>query len=394
MRGALCAASGLSGLWLLQGTSGDYGHGRSVSGLGRSTKPRAQHSCMRIAVDVMGGDHGCGVVIEGALRALHADKRITALFLVGDKSEIHSALPRGGFRDHRVRVVHASEVLTMEDKPAAAVRRKKDCSIVRAVELVNENRADAVVSVGNTGGIFAAATFRMGRIPGVDRGGIAAVIPTPEHHFVLLDSGANVECKPIHLAHYAVMGSIYSREVLGCENPRVGILSIGTEDTKGNDLTLQAFKLCKQLEINFLGNVEGHDLFQNHVDVVVCDGFVGNIVLKSCESLALAMFSMLKRELTANPGRQLGALLAQNAFRAIRRRMDPEVYGGAPLLGFNGAVLKAHASARERAIASAIRVTTENLQHQVNELIAQEIARANQHLAGAEVVSAPVLAEP
>ncbi len=269
----------------------------------------------------------------------------------------------------------------MDDKPVAAVRRKKDCSVVRAVELVHEGKADAVVSVGNTGGLFAAATFKLGRIPGVDRGGIASIIPTPDHHFVLLDSGANIECKPIHLAHYAVMGSIYSREILGCKNPRVGILSIGTEDSKGNELTLEAFKLCKLLDINFLGNVEGHDLFKNHVDVVVCDGFVGNIVLKSCESLALAMFFMLKRELTANPQRQLGALLAKNAFRAIRRRMDPEVYGGAPLLGFNGAVLKAHGSARERAIASAIRVTTENLQHQVNQRIAVEISRASERLA-------------
>ena len=339
---------------------------------------------MRIAVDVMGGDHGCGVVIEGAMRAIQADKRITCLFLVGDKAQIHAALPPGGFRDHRVRVIHASEVLTMDDKPAASVRRKKDSSIVRAVELVHEARADAVVSLGNTGGIFAAATFRLGRIPGVDRGGIATVIPTPDHHFVLLDSGANVECKPVHLAHYAVMGTIYSREVLGCRNPRVGILSIGTEDSKGNDLTLEAFKLCKQLELNFLGNIEGHDLFENHVDVVICDGFVGNIVLKTCESLALAMFSMLKRELTASPQRQLGALLAQNAFRAIRRRMDPEVYGGAPLLGFSGAVMKAHGSARERAIASALRVTTENLQHKVNQLIAQEIALANERLGLAE----------
>jgi len=339
---------------------------------------------MRIAVDVMGGDHGCGVVIEGALRAIRDDKRITALFLVGRRSDIHSALPSGGFRDHRVRVIHASEVLTMEDKPAAAVRRKKDCSIVRAVELVHQGKADAVVSLGNTGGIFAAATFRLGRIPGLDRGGIATIIPTPDHHFVLLDSGANVESKPLHLAHYAVMGSIYSREILGCKKPRVGILSIGTEDSKGNELSLEAFRLCKQLDLNFIGNVEGHDLFRNHVDVVVCDGFVGNIVLKTCESLALAMFSMLKRELTANPQRQLGALLAQNAFRAIRRRMDPEVYGGAPLLGFNGAVLKAHGSARERAIASAIRVTTENLQHHVNCLITQEIARANEQLAALE----------
>ena len=195
--------------------------------------------------------------------------------------EIHAALPQGGFRDHRVRVVHASEVLTMADKPAAALRKKKDCSIVRAVELVHEGKADAVISLGNTGGIFAAATFKLGRIPGVDRGGIAAVIPTPDHAFVLLDAGANIECKPIHLAHYAIMGSIYSREMLGYKNPRVGILSIGTEEGKGNELTLEAFKLCKQLDLNFIGNVEGHDLFRNHVDVVVCDGFVGNIVLKT-----------------------------------------------------------------------------------------------------------------
>ncbi len=335
---------------------------------------------MRIAVDAMGGDHGCGVVIEGAIKALKADRRISALFLVGNRSEIHAALPRGGFRDHRMRVVHASEVLTMDDKPASAVRRKKDSSIVRAIELVHEGKADAVVSLGNTGGIFAAATFKLGRIPGVDRGGIATIIPTPDQHFVLLDSGANIECKPLHLAHYAVMGSIYSREILGCTNPRVGLLSIGTEESKGNDLTLQAFKLCKKLDVNFIGNVEGHDLFKNHVEVVICDGFVGNIVLKSCESLALAMFSLLKRELTANPGRQLGALLAKNAFRAIRRRMDPEVYGGAPLLGFNGNVLKAHGSARERAVASAIRDTVESIRHNVHGLIGDEIARANERL--------------
>jgi glycerol-3-phosphate acyltransferase PlsX len=252
------------------------------------------------------------------------------------------------------------------------------------VELVHENKADALVSLGNTGGIFAAATFKLGRLPGVDRGGIATIIPTPEHHFVLLDSGANIECKPLHLAQYAVMGSVYSRAILKCQSPRVGILSIGSEDSKGNELTLEAFRLCKQLDLNFIGNVEGHDLFENRVDVVVCDGFVGNIVLKSCESLAVAIFGMLKRELTASARRKLGALLAHNAFRAIRRRMDPEVYGGAPLLGFNGTVLKAHGSARERAISSAIRVTTETLQHQVNQSISQQIAGANERLAAAE----------
>ena len=314
------------------------------------------------------------MVIEGARRALEADPRITTLYLVGNQTAIDAALPSRGFRDHRMRVIHASEVLTMEDKPATAVRRKKDCSIARAVELVHAGKADAVVSLGNTGGIFAAATFKLGRIPGVDRGGIATVIPTPDNEFVLLDSGANIECKPIHLAHYAVMGSIYSREILGYKNPRVGILSIGTEENKGNELTLEAFKLCKQLDLNFIGNVEGHDLFKSRVDVVVCDGFVGNIVLKTCESLAVGIFTMLRRELKANLGRKLGALLAQNAFRTIRKRMDPEAYGGAPLLGFNGVVMKAYGSARERAIANAIRVTCDMLQHRVHTTIAEQIA--------------------
>jgi len=335
---------------------------------------------MRIAVDVMGGDHGCGTVIAGVKLALEADKKISTIYLVGDQAAIHAALPPRGFRDHRVRVVHASEVVEMDDKPVNALRRKKDSSIGRAAELVADGKADALVSLGHTGGIFTAATFKVGRIPGVDRGCLATIIPRQGNEFVLLDVGANIECKPLHLAHFAVMGSIYSREVLGRKRPRVGILSIGTEDSKGNELTLEAFKLCKQLDINFIGNVEGHDLFKDHVDVVVCDGFVGNIVLKTSESLAVAMFSMLKRELMSNPKRQIGAYLAQNAFGAIRRRMDPEVYGGAPLLGFKATVLKAHGAAHERAVASAVRVATETVQHQVNQIIAREIARANQTL--------------
>lgn len=344
---------------------------------------------MRIAVDVMGGDHGCGVVIEGAKRALESEAAIAALYLVGDEGEIRKALPSGGLQDSRAHIVHASEVLTMEDKPASAVRKKKDCSIVRAMQLVREGKANAVVSPGNTGGIFAAATFGLGRVSGVDRGAIAAVIPTPKSGFVLLDAGANIECKPFHLAQFAVMGRIYSREILGCKTPRVGILSIGTEETKGNELTLEAFKLCKKLDLNFVGNVEGHDLFEDNVDVVVCDGFVGNIVLKTCESLAKGLFAMLKGELAANAKRKIGALLARNAFRAIKRRVDPDVFGGAPLLGFNGAIMKAHGSAREKAIANAIRVTAKNLQQHVNQSIAQEIAAANERLAGLEPSPGP-----
>jgi glycerol-3-phosphate acyltransferase PlsX len=346
---------------------------------------------MRIAVDVMGGDHGCAVVVEGVRRALETDSKISTLFLVGDQAEIESALGATGCQDLRVQIVHASEVVTMDDKPVNALRKKKDSSIARGAELVHDGQADAVVSLGNTGGIFTAATFKLGRIPGVDRGCIATVIPRQENEFVLLDAGANIECKPLHLAQFAVMGNVYSREVLGRKKPRVGILSIGTEDSKGNELTLGAFKLCRQLDLNFIGNVEGHDLFKDHVDVVVCDGFVGNIVLKTCESLAVGMISMLKRELMRNPKRQLGALLAKNAFHAIRRRMDPEVYGGAPLLGFNGMVFKAHGSARERAIASALRVTAEAVQHHVNEIIAREMAQANEKLAAAEI-SVPVSA--
>jgi len=214
----------------------------------------------------------------------------------------------------------------------------------------------------------------------VDRGGIATVIPTPDRQFVLLDAGANIECTPVNLLQYAVMGSVYAREALGYSSPRVGILSIGTEDGKGNELTLAAFKLCKKVDINFVGNVEGHDLFRDAVDVVVCDGFLGNIVLKTIESLAMAMFSFMKRELTRSVKRELGALLAQNAFRTIKARMDPEVYGGAPLLGFSGIVMKAHGSAREKAIANAIRVTQDTVKHKVNQVLAAEIERANQQL--------------
>jgi glycerol-3-phosphate acyltransferase PlsX len=313
-------------------------------------------------------------------RALEEQKDISTIYLVGNKADIHAALPPRGFRDHRVRIIHTTEVVEMEDKPVVALRKKKDSSIARAAELVSEGKADALISLGNTGGIFAAGTFKVGRIPGVDRGCIATVIPRHDSEFVLLDAGANIECKPLHLAQFAVMGNVYSREILKRKNPRVGILSIGTEDNKGNELTLEAFRLCKKLDFNFIGNVEGHDLFKDHVDVVVCDGFVGNIVLKTCESLAVGMFSMLKRELMHNTQRKLGAYLAKGAFHSIRRRMDPEIYGGAPLLGFNGLVFKAHASARERAVTSAIRVTVNAVKTQINQIIARDIAAANKIL--------------
>ncbi|MBM3839173.1 MAG: phosphate acyltransferase PlsX [Verrucomicrobia bacterium] len=336
---------------------------------------------MRIAVDVMGGDHGHGVVIDGVQHALQADLGLTEAYLVGERESIESYLKQANAHDRRIRIVHASEVLTMEDKPVEGLRRKKDCSILRAVDLVKEGKADALISPGNTGGLVAAATIRLRKLEGVERVGIATVIPSAENEFVLLDSGANVECRPMHLVHYAVMGTVYSREILGYKKPRVGILSNGTEDNKGNDLTLEAFKLCKQIDIHFIGNVEGHDLFHNRVDVVICDGFVGNIVLKTIESFAKGLIGWLQKELKKNPRRILGALLAKNAFRTIKRRMDPDAHGGAPLLGLNGNVMKAHGSARERAIMNAIRLSTRAIQNQINQIICQEIQRANERLA-------------
>jgi phosphate acyltransferase len=348
---------------------------------------------MRIVVDVMGGDHGCGVVVEGVRQALQADRKITELYLVGKQDEIQQAVQAAGLRDDRVRVLHASEVLTMEDKPIDGLRRKKDCSIARAVDLIKEGKAEAMISPGNTGGVVAASTIKLRTLPGVDRPGIATVIPAPENSFVLLDSGASVECRPLHLAHFAIMGSVYSREILGCQRPRVGLLNVGTEDVKGNDLTQEAFKLCKQIDVHFIGNVEGHDLFTNRVDVVVCDGFVGNVVLKTCEGLAMGIFSWLKREMTLNPKRMLGALLVRGALRTIKRRVDPDVHGGAPLLGLKGNVMICHGSARDRAIMNAVRVSSETLLHHVNDLISRDLARANERLAaGKTAVAAPVLA--
>jgi phosphate acyltransferase len=343
---------------------------------------------MRIAVDVMGGDHGCGVVIEGVKRALAADRGISTIFLVGNEAEIRPAREDAGLDDGRVEIVHTSEVLTMEDKPLEGIRRKKDCSMVRAIELVRDGRADAVISPGNTGALVT-GSLKLRRLEGIERPAIAARMPSRTNDFVLIDAGANPVCEPLHLAQFAVMGSIYARELLGPPKPRVGILSNGSEESKGNELTREAARLCTQLDLNFIGYVEGFDLFEDAVDVVVADGFTGNVVLKTSESLGYAMMHLLKNELAATLLRKLGAMIARNAFRSIKHRLDPEVYGGAVLLGLNGNVIKAHGSARERAIMNAIRVATEEISHGVNQLISEQIARANKRLAAAETAVSP-----
>jgi phosphate acyltransferase len=335
---------------------------------------------MRIAVDVMGGDHGCGVVINGVKLALEADTRISSILLVGQEDKIRSALREAGLTDGRAQIVHASEVLTMEDKPLEGIRKKKDSSMVRAIELVRDEKADAIISAGNTGALVA-GSMKLGRLDGVERPAIACRFPSLSQDFIMLDCGANAVAEPSHLAQFAVMGSVYAREILGAEKPRVGVLANGTEEGKGTELTKETVRLCAHLDLNVMGYCEGFDLFNDAVDVVVCDGFVGNIVLKSCESLSRTIARLLKNEVKANPVRALGGALATGAFDALKRRLDPEVYGGAAVLGVNGIVIKAHGSSRERAFASAVRLAADEIGHGIKQTIVADISRANERIA-------------
>ena len=332
---------------------------------------------MRIAVDAMGGDFAPQNIVAGAADALRSNGKITKLFLVGDTTRVEAELKKLNFSDPRLQVVHASEVIAMDDPPVQSVRRKKDSSMCRAIELVKQGEADAIVSAGNTGALLTAAHLKLRTLAGVERPGLACIIPAPENIFVLMDVGANLEPSPGILVQYAVMGSLYSKQILGYQNPRVGVFSIGTEEMKGNELTLEAYRRIKQTDLNFIGNVDGHDLFSNVADVIVTDAFVGNAVLKACESSLRVMGRWLKDELRKNPLRMLGALLAKGAFKALRRKADPDEYGGAVLLGINGICIKAHGASSAKAVKSAIRIATEFVESHFNDRIVEEIKRSN-----------------
>lgn len=332
---------------------------------------------MRIAVDAMGGDHAPREIIKGALEAARKLDGVTRLILVGDEARIRSeAQALGGLSD-RVDIRHATEVVAMDEAPAQAIRRKKDSSISRAVDMVKAGEADAAVSAGNTGAIVVAATLKLRTLPGVERPAIAAVMPTQRRPFVLVDAGANPDCSPELLRQFAIMGAAYARVLLHQERPVVGLLSIGGEESKGNETTREAHRLIKESDagFHFRGNVEGHDLFEGETDVVVCDGFVGNIVLKTSESAARAIGHWMRIEFKRNPKRLLGALLLRGALRAMKRRMDPEMYGGALLLGVNGICIKTHGSSRARAVFHAVRVAGESVHHHLNETIVNDIGR-------------------
>jgi glycerol-3-phosphate acyltransferase PlsX len=330
---------------------------------------------MKIALDAMGGDFGPQNIVGGALLALKEYSHITKLYLVGDTPQIEAELKKHGCNDGRIEIHHATEVVEMSDNAMHAFRRKKDSSINRAVDLVKHGQAEAVVSAGHTGAAVAASTIKLRTLEGIDRPGIATVVPTENNLFVLIDAGANVDAKPMHLLQYGIMGSVYSRHVLRFEKPSVGLMSIGGEDMKGSDFTKEVFKMLKASSLNFRGNVEGHDLFADPVEVVVCDGFVGNVVLKTCEATGDAIFKWLKHELTRNAKRMAGAYLAQNAFKTIWKKVDPEEYGGSPLLGVNGICIIAHGNSTPLAIKNALRVAAESIEHQVNPHIVEEVRR-------------------
>jgi phosphate acyltransferase len=328
---------------------------------------------MRIAVDAMGGDHAPREIVEGTLRAARELPGVDRLFLVGLEAQIRAVAPSGPWPEC-VEIVAASEVVGMHDPPAQAVRRKRDSSISRAVDLVKEGRADAVFSAGSTGAAVAAATLKLRTLPGVLRPAIATVLPGPQTPWVLLDAGAVTDCSAEMLFQFAVMGAVYAREILGLPNPSVGLMSIGGEESKGNEITKEAYGLLKASTVNFKGNVEGHDLYQGRVDVVVCDGFVGNVILKTSEAVAHYIGRRLKEELTRGPIRALGALLVRPGLMAIRKQSDPANYGGAPLLGVNGISIIGHGGSNARAVYNGIRVAGEAIRHGVNRLIMSGVA--------------------
>jgi len=333
---------------------------------------------MKIALDAMGGDFGPPNLVGGAVLALREYSQIDKLFLVGDAGQIETELKKQNCNDHRIDIVHSTQVVAMTDGAVESVRRKKDSSVSRAVDLVKKGEAAAIVSAGHTGAAVAATTIKLRTLPGIDRPGIAAVIPSETNIFVLIDAGANSDARPEHLLQYGIMGSVYSRHVLGYKNPSIGLMSIGGEDVKGTDLTKEVFKMLKRSQLNFRGNIEGHDLFAHPVEVVVCDGFVGNVILKTCESVGDAIFKWLKHELVKSKVRMAGAFLAQKAFHAIKKRVNYEEYGGSPLLGVNGICIIAHGASTPLAIKNALRVASESIEQQVNPHIIEEVSRYNE----------------
>ena len=328
---------------------------------------------MTIAIDAMGGDFAPSHPVAGAVLA--ARELGARLILVGRRDAIESELRRHQTAGLAIEIVHAGEVVEMHESPVMAFRRKKDSSIRIAATLVRDGRAAGVVSAGNTGAVMTTVKMICGVLEGVERPALCAVVPNLRGPSVWLDVGANIDCRPEHLVQFAVMGHLYAREVLGVANPRVGLMSIGEEDSKGNEVTREAFRILKEAPLNFIGNVEGRDVFNGKADVIVCDGFIGNVSLKAVESAAEAILHFMKEEIAKSTLAKVGYLLARPAFRNFRKKVDYAEYGGVPLLGVRSATIICHGGSSVRAIKNAVRVTRDFVRNRVNDRIHDEILR-------------------
>ncbi|MCE5194775.1 MAG: phosphate acyltransferase PlsX [Nitrospiraceae bacterium] len=331
---------------------------------------------MKIALDAMGGDHAPAVNVEGAVEILTEQDDLEVM-LFGDEHLLKNELKDKDYPAGRIHIRHTSQVVGMHESPVVALRKKKDSSIRRAVDALKDHEADGFVSAGNSGVVMATAFYVLGKSKGVDRPAIAAIVPTINKPFVLIDAGANVDCNAENLLQFAMMGSFYASAVLGRHNPKVAMLSIGEEDTKGNELTKEAFSMLKNSDLNFIGNTEGKDVFMGNADVVVCDGFIGNIVLKTTEGLAEAMLKMLKREIAGVSTGKVGYLLMKPALRNFKKKTDYAEYGGAPLLGINGTCIISHGRSTARAIKNAIKVAAEFSRKKGHKVISEEIRSFN-----------------
>ncbi|MGB0417018.1 MAG: phosphate acyltransferase PlsX [Coraliomargarita sp.] len=334
-----------------------------------------------IAVDTMGGDKGPTEFIRGLLYAFEKLQLDCNITLVGKGRLIERLLKVRPLTvdPSRINIHHASEVIGMDEKPIRALKTKKDSSMVQAIELLRGGKADALVSCGNTGALMAGGTLRLRPLKGIERPALGIIIPTKTSPSVLIDVGANPESTPKHLAHNAVLGANYAKAALNLVNPKVGLLTIGTEDGKGNGVINETHEHLKKINgiINYAGLIEGFQVFDGDVDVIVCDGFVGNVLLKASEALFSFIGSTMKEELVRNPKRMIGAALSKSAFRDMRTRLGPDRYAGAPLLGINGNILKSHGSSNYVAIANAIRISRELVTHDMIDLISHEIEQAN-----------------
>ncbi len=328
---------------------------------------------MKIIVDAMGGDIAFAPQIEGSVRA--AGELGVQIVLVGDEQTISRHLDRLGYKGNDIAIVHASDVITNDDEPAKAVRSKKDASIVVAANLLKNGEGDALVSAGATGGVLAAGLLIVGRINGVARPALAPIIPTDKGPALLLDAGANADCKPENLLQFGIMGSVYAANVLGKENPRVAVVNIGGEAHKGNTLVKEAYALLAAAPVNFCGNIEGREIPMGEADVIVCDGFVGNVILKLTEGLAQTLLGNIKAIFKKNIFTMLAAAMCKGGFTEFKKKMDYTEYGGALLLGAKHPVIKAHGSSNAKAVYSAIRQAKRFIEMDVVEKIETDIAR-------------------